>query len=137
MSRPRRIGILTGGGDVPGLNPVIKSVVYKSTEIGFEVFGFRRGWQGLTHMRPGPELDSENVRQLNRDNTRGIDRTGGTMLHTSRVNPRKMKKSQLPPHFPQDELKKFQSGESAWDLTPVVLKNFGILGHRRINRHRR
>ncbi len=128
MSRPRRIGILTGGGDVPGLNPVIKSVVYKSTEIGFEVFGFRRGWQGLTHMRPGSELDSENVRQLNRDNTRGIDRTGGTMLHTSRVNPRKMKKSQLPPHFPQDELKKFQSGESAWDLTPVVLKNLESLG---------
>jgi ATP-dependent phosphofructokinase / diphosphate-dependent phosphofructokinase len=128
MNRPRRIGVLTGGGDVPGLNPVIKSVVYKSTELGFEVLGIRRGWQGLTHMRPGHELDSENVRRLDRQNTRGIDRTGGTMLHTSRVNPRKMKKSHLPPHHAEHDLKKFQTGEATWDLTPIVLENLQHLG---------
>jgi 6-phosphofructokinase 1 len=128
MSRARRIGILTGGGDVPGLNPVIKSVVYKATETGFEVLGIRRGWQGLTHMRTGSELDSENVRRLDRINTRGIDRTGGTMLHTSRVNPRKMKKNQLPPHHSPDDLKKYQTSESSWDFTPVVLKNLESLG---------
>src|SRR5438067_13519947 len=88
MASSRRIGILTGGGDVPGLNPVIKSVVYRSTELGYEVLGIRRGWQGFTHMRPGREPDPEYVRPLDRDNTRAIDRTGGTILHTSRTNPR-------------------------------------------------
>ena len=61
MARIRRIGILTGGGDVPGLNSVIKSVVYRSTELGFEVLGIRRGWEGLTHQRPGAELDPDYV----------------------------------------------------------------------------
>src|ERR1700686_3216449 len=87
MSTKRQIGILTGGGDVPGLNAVIKSVVYQSTGMGYEVLGIRRGWEGLTHMRPGPELDPSYFRKLDRANTRGIDRTGGTMLHTSRTNP--------------------------------------------------
>ena len=88
----RRIGILTGGGDVPGLNSVIKSVVYNATEIGCEVIGIRRGWEGLTHMKradtlsPTGRLDTEYVRPLDRTNTRTIDRTGGTMLHTSRTN---------------------------------------------------
>ncbi len=54
MARTRRIGILTGGGDVPGLNSVIKGVVYRSTELGYDVLGIRRGWEGLTHMQPGP-----------------------------------------------------------------------------------
>lgn len=128
MSRARRIGILTGGGDVPGLNPVIKSVVYEASEMGCEVLGVRRGWQGLTHMRRGPEIDSENVRRLDRINTHGIDRTGGTMLHTSRVNPRKMAKAYLPPHIPEEELRKYQSSESSWDFTPVVLQNLDSLG---------
>ena len=61
MASPRRIGILTGGGDVPGLNAVIKSVVYRATELGYEVVGIRRGWEGLTHQRRGPELDPEYV----------------------------------------------------------------------------
>ena len=82
MASTRRIGILTGGGDVPGLNSVIKSVVYRSTALGYEVLGIRRGWEGLTHLRPGSELDSEYVRPLDRVNTRTIDRTGGTWLHT-------------------------------------------------------
>ena len=82
MAAPRRIGILTGGGDVPGLNSVIKSVVYRATELGYEVIGIRRGWEGLTHQRRGTELDPEYVRVLDRINTRTIDRTGGTVLHT-------------------------------------------------------
>jgi len=82
----KRIGILTGGGDVPGLNSVIKSVVYRATEMGDEVYGIRRGWEGLTHVRVGRELDREYIRPLDRANTRTIDRTGGTVLHTSRTN---------------------------------------------------
>src|SRR3954467_12225647 len=93
----RRIGILTGGGDVPGLNSVIKSVVYRATELGYEAIGIRRGWEGLTHMRRGQQLDPEYLRPLDRVNTRTIDRTGGTILHTSRTNPRKLKRASLPP----------------------------------------
>src|SRR3982751_1819411 len=77
MNGTRRIGILTGGGDVPGLNSVIKSVVYRATEIGDEVVGIRRGWEGLTHVRIGAELDRNYIRPLDRQNTRTIDRTGG------------------------------------------------------------
>ena len=90
MPGTRRIGILTGGGDVPGLNSVIKSVVYRSTELGYAVLGIRRGWLGLTHLAPGSDLDREHVLPLDRANTRTIDRTGGTMLHTSRTNPARL-----------------------------------------------
>ena len=89
----KRIGILTGGGDVPGLNSVIKSVVYRAAELGCEVVGIRRGWEGLTHV----DLDDAASKArytlpLTRENTRTIDRTGGTFLHSSRTNPAKMKK---------------------------------------------
>jgi ATP-dependent phosphofructokinase / diphosphate-dependent phosphofructokinase len=124
----RRIGILTGGGDVPGLNSVIKSVTYRSTELGYEVLGIRRGWQGLTHMRPGPEPDPEYVRPLDRANTRAIDRTGGTMLHTSRTNPRKMSERRLPPFLEQAERARLASGDGVYDLTPLVLRNISALG---------
>src|SRR4026208_1174826 len=103
----KRIGILTGGGDVPGLNSVIKTVVYRSSEIGCEVIGLRRGWEALTHVNlEGETSRARYVQPLNRDNTRTIDRTGGTYLHSSRTNPSKMKK--LPPHlegkaFPKTE----------------------------------
>ena len=90
---PRRIAILTGGGDVPGLNSVIKSVVYRGAENGIEVTGIRRGWEGLTHVNLNdPESRNRYILPLDRDNTRTIDRDGGTMLHTSRTNPSKMKK---------------------------------------------
>ncbi len=59
MTEPRRIAILTGGGDVPGLNAVIKSVVYRATEAGYSALGIRRGWEGLTHIRPGSEPDPD------------------------------------------------------------------------------
>src|ERR1700732_4724271 len=88
----RRIGILTGGGDVPGLNSVIKSVVYRGTENDCEVTGIRRGWEGLTHLNfDDPTSVSRYIIPLNRDNTRNIDRTGGTWLHSSRTNPLKLK----------------------------------------------
>src|SRR2546421_12033894 len=102
MIRPRRVGILTGGGDVPGLNAVIKSVVYRSADLGYEVIGLRRGWRGLTHVRPRPELDGANAVRLDRANTRAIDRTGGTILHTSRTNPKPKRAAGLPPDPPTD-----------------------------------
>ena len=87
----KRIGILTGGGDVPGLNSVIKSVVYQGAESGCEVVGIRRGWEGLTHVDlDDPTSRSRYILPLNRENTRTIDRTGGTYLHSSRTNPTKM-----------------------------------------------
>lgn len=128
MRQVKRIGILTGGGDVPGLNPVIKSVVYNATERDIQVLGIRRGWEGLTHMRPGAEIDAEYIRPLDRINTRGIDRTGGTVLHTSRTNPRKMKKARLPAHLTAERLRTLQTGEDVYDLTPVVLENIATLG---------
>jgi 6-phosphofructokinase 1 len=128
MSPARRIGILTGGGDVPGLNPVIKSVVYKSTEIGYDVLGLRRGWEGLTHLRPGDGVDSEYVRRLDRQATRAIDRTGGTILHTSRTNPRRMRRDSLPDWLPLDRIDSYAAEGDRYDLTPIVLENIERLG---------
>jgi ATP-dependent phosphofructokinase / diphosphate-dependent phosphofructokinase len=128
MARVQRIGILTGGGDVPGLNPVIKSVVYKATEMNADVIGIRRGWEGLSHMRPGVMPDEEYIRPLDRFNTRGIDRTGGTVLHTSRTNPKKVRKTKLPAHLTPERLKPLACGEGVYDLTPIVLENIASLG---------
>ena len=94
----KRIGILTGGGDVPGLNSVIKSVIYRGSENDIEVIGIRRGWEALTHVNlDDPASRTRYVIPLNRENTRTIDRRGGTFLHSSRTNPSKMKK--LPDHL--------------------------------------
>ncbi len=128
MARIRRIGVLTGGGDVPGLNSVIKSVVYRSTELGYEVLGIRRGWEGLTHQRPGAELDPAYVMPLDRINTRTIDRTGGTVLHTSRTNPRRMRADRLPPHLSPARAATMTADGTTYDLTPVVLENIERLG---------
>ena len=128
MTRPNRIGILTGGGDVPGLNAVIKSVVYRAGEMGTEVVGIRRGWEGLTHLKPGAQLDGDYVRPLDRVNTRTIDRTGGTTLHTSRTNPKKMRGKGLPPFLTGEQRERFQTGEDTYDLTPIVLDNIERLG---------
>ncbi len=124
----RRIGVLTGGGDVPGLNSVIKSLVYRATELGYEVVGIRRGWEGLTHQLPGAEPDPRYVLPLDRANTRAIDRTGGTMLHTSRTNPRKVAARRLPPHLAADRAASLTSDAATYDLTPVVLENIERLG---------
>ena len=124
----RRIGILTGGGDVPGLNAVIKSVVYQTTDMDLEVIGIRRGWEGLTHLQTGAQFDPEYVRPLDRNNTRGIDRTGGTMLHTSRTNPAKMRRAALPAHLSKEKAETLRVKEDIYDLTPVVLDNISYLG---------
>ena len=127
----KHIGILTGGGDVPGLNSVIKSVVYRGAELGYEVTGIRRGWEGLTHLDLNdPASKAHYILPLNRQNTRTIDRTGGTFLHSSRTNPAKMKK--LPPAL---ESQKFEAKESTkkpassgiFEVTPAVLKNIETL----------
>ncbi len=123
-----RIGILTGGGDVPGLNSIIKSVVYRSWEIGWETLGIRRGWMGMTHLGPAGAGDTEFVLPLNRDNTRRIDRTGGTMLHTSRTNPARMKRESLPEGLDAAKLTAMQTEDDRYDLTPIVLDNIERLG---------
>jgi 6-phosphofructokinase len=128
MTTPRRIGVLTGGGDVPGLNSVIKSVTYRATELGVEVIGIRRGWEGLTHIKPGGELDPDYVRPLDRRNTRTIDRTGGTMLHTSRTNPARMKPGTLPAWLSEAEAERYRTEDGRFDLTPVVLDHLDALG---------
>jgi ATP-dependent phosphofructokinase / diphosphate-dependent phosphofructokinase len=86
-----RIGILTGGGDVPGLNACIRSVVLSADDLGWEVIGFRRGWEGVMGIAPGDAASvATHSLPLTREAVRGIDRSGGTMLHTSRRDPRTM-----------------------------------------------
>src|SRR5947208_6794137 len=123
----KKIGILTGGGDVPGLNAVIKNVVYRSTSDGHEVTGIRLGWKGLTHLNCH---DSESVKRytlpLTRENTRTVDRTGGTFLHTSRTNPSKMK--EVPDFlrkedFPSTVTTKDATKVTSYYLTKQVLAN--------------
>ena len=121
----KRIGILTGGGDVPGLNSVIKSVVYRSDEVGWEAIGIRRGWQGLTHVDVNRADGGGFLRPLDRVSTRAIDRTGGTVLHTSRTNPSSMKQNALPDDL---DRQRFEVGEGQYDLTPLVLENLQKLG---------
>jgi ATP-dependent phosphofructokinase / diphosphate-dependent phosphofructokinase len=123
----KKIGILTGGGDVPGLNAVIKSVVYRATDDGHQVTGIRRGWEGLTHLNfENPASVSRYVLPLSRENTRAIDRTGGTFLHTSRTNPSKMKK--VPEFlkasdFPSAQTTKKGETSTTYDMSKWVLAN--------------
>ncbi len=126
-----RIGMLTGGGDVPGLNSVIKSVVYRARENDCEVVGIRRGWEGLTHLNlDDPASESRYIQPLTRQNTRTIDRTGGTFLHSSRTNPSKMKS--LPAHlraedFPASQTTKGGVTSTTYDLSKQVLRNLESL----------
>jgi 6-phosphofructokinase len=124
----KRIGILTGGGDVPGLNSVIKSVVYRSSEVGWETLGIRRGWKGLTHVDPTREDGGGYVRRLDRVSTRAIDRTGGTTLHTSRTNPSSMSRSALPEGLDEARVASMATDDERYDLTPLVLDNLDKLG---------
>ena len=123
-----RIGILTGGGDVPGLNPCIKALVYGAEERDWEVVGIRRGWAGLLHYNPETEKEtaSEWVEILNRNTVRTIDRYGGTHLHTSRTNPQKVRPKDLPA-FLVDRYP-FAEGQSYADCTPHVLEVIEHLG---------
>jgi 6-phosphofructokinase 1 len=86
-----RIGLLTGGGDVPGLNPCIRSITLSADALGWEVTGFRRGWEGVLAVDPAdPATVTANTVALTREGVRGIDRMGGTILHTSRTDPRSL-----------------------------------------------
>jgi len=127
----RRIGILTGGGDVPGLNSVIKTVTYRSSENDIEVVGLRRGWEALTHLNSeDPDSRRRYLMPLDRENTRIIDRRGGTVLHSSRTNPAKMTK--LPDHLAGKDFPLSVSSKgvatNTWDVSKQVLANLSALG---------
>jgi 6-phosphofructokinase 1 len=122
-----RVGVLTGGGDVPGLNPCIKAIVNHAEDIGWEIVGFRRGWAGPLNVDPDDDsaLD-EWLQPLSRQSVRTIDRSGGTVLHTSRTNPRKVRPENLP-HF-MTERRGSAEGRDTIDCTDHVLKVMEHLG---------
>lgn len=138
LSPIRRLGVLTGGGDVPGLNAAIKALVYRADEMGLSVLGLRGGWEGITYLDrsrgrdallfrfDAPETWQQGyIMPLTRLNTRGIDRQGGTILQSTRTNPANVKVADLPPclasygegHAPGDRV----------DLTGEVLENVRFL----------
>ena len=118
-----RIGILTGGGDVPGLNPCIKAVVNRANAEGQEVVGIRRGWWGLLHMNPDdPETLGKCTIKLDNNVVRTIDRSGGTFLHTSRTNPGKVKAADVPDFLREPDWDP-ENDKQIRDFTPHVLKN--------------
>jgi ATP-dependent phosphofructokinase / diphosphate-dependent phosphofructokinase len=117
------IAILTGGGDVPGLNPAIRAVTIRANREGFKVIGLRRGWAGITELIRDNKADNSNCYQiLTDDEVNRAGRTGGTFLHTSRTRPSHMAKNNVPEHL--------QSTYNAEmnDLTPEVIKNLEWLG---------
>ena len=117
-----RIGILTGGGDVPGLNPAIRAVTIRALREGYEVVGLRRGWAGIVDVVRDKKADnSNNVMKLTEEVVNKAGRTGGTFLHTSRARPSHMKLTQVPDHL------KDTYNQEMNDLTPEVLKNLEFL----------
>ncbi|NKQ35365.1 MAG: ATP-dependent 6-phosphofructokinase [Chloroflexi bacterium] len=125
-----KIGILTGGGDVPGLNPGIKAVVNRAIDEGHEVIGIRRGWAGLLYLNPDdPASVREWTMPLDKNKVRTIDRTGGTMLHTSRTHPGKVPYKSVPDFLRDPEhLEAEEEDKSLRDFTPHVLRNLEYLG---------
>ena len=117
------IGILTGGGDVPGLNPAIRAITIRARREGYKVIGLRRGWAGVTEIVRNKTADnSNNYLELTEEIVNRAGRTGGTFLHSSRTHPGHVPKANVPKHFTskyKDELN---------DLTPEVLKNLEWLG---------
>ena len=119
------LGILTGGGDVPGLNPAIKTVVNAAAKRGWTVTGFRRGWAGPLNYNPGdPEGSERFIMPLTPENVYSIDRTGGTVLHTSRTQPSKVREKDLPDHLA--DAYSFDSNETV-DCTSYILSVFEAL----------
>jgi len=117
------IGILTGGGDVPGLNPAIRGVTLRAFHEGYKVIGIRHGWAGLVETQREKDYDnSDNFQILTEEVVDRAGRTGGTFLHSSRTNPSRVSKSSVPAHL-QD---KYSAEKN--DLTPEVLKNLAWLG---------
>jgi 6-phosphofructokinase len=124
MTRSKKLGILTGGGDVPGLNVAMKAVVERAIDEGWDVIGIRRGWAGLLECN----LDSPHAQKglfmpLTRAAVRTIDRTGGTFLHTSRTNPQRVKATDIPDFLEGTAESIEGEGEQAiYDFTPHVLE---------------
>ncbi len=119
-----RIGILTGGGDVPGLNPCIKAVVNRVVHEGHEVIGLRRGWAALLeHDLDDPGSRDELFLDLDANVVRTIDRTGGTFLHTSRTNPSRVRPKDVPPHLAHRA-----EGEGPFDFTDYALRVVEAMG---------
>jgi 6-phosphofructokinase 1 len=117
------IGILTGGGDVPGLNPAIRAVTVRALREGYRVLGIRRGWAGLVDLIPAPDADNgEHVLELTEDAVNRAGRTGGTFLHTSRTRPSRLPKALVPDHL------RDSYADEVNDLTPTVLQNLEFLG---------
>ena len=117
------IGILTGGGDVPGLNPAIRAITIRALREGYRVLGIRRGWAGLVDLVPDAQADnSSNVLELTKDIVNRAGRTGGTFLHTSRTRPSHLPKANLPKHLSDKYTNEIN------DVTPEVLKNVDFLG---------
>jgi ATP-dependent phosphofructokinase / diphosphate-dependent phosphofructokinase len=117
------IGILTGGGDVPGLNPAIRGVTFRALREGFQVIGLRRGWAGAIDIIREKDADnSENYQILTEEIVNRAARTGGTFLHTSRTRPSHVRKDDVPAHL------KDKYNNDMNDLTPEVIKNLDFLG---------
>lgn len=121
----RRIGLLTGGGDVPGLNACIKAITLRATQSGWDVLGFRRGFAGPLNYDPDEaESGHSHLIHLDPENVRTIDRTGGTILHTSRTSPDRMRLNELPV-FLRSRLTAGPDGY--FDCTPHLLRVFDSL----------
>ncbi len=120
-----RIAVLTGGGDVPGLNPAIKAIVYRAIDNGYEVFGVLRGWAGLLdYDLDDPSKNDQCIVKLEKKDVRRIDRTGGTFLHTSRTNPAKVKTDRVPAFLREEGMAK----DAIKDCTSHVLQVIAKLG---------
>jgi len=127
MTAKRRVGILTGGGDVPGLNVAIKAVVSRAEDGDIEVVGLRRGWLSVVEINPDdPETREEWTMPLTPDSVRTIDRTGGTILHTSRINPAKVKPDEVPTCVRAED--RVATPDGAVDCTRHVLRVLDFLG---------
>jgi 6-phosphofructokinase 1 len=122
--KKRTIAILTGGGDVPGLNACIKTLVYRGTGEGLRVLGLRRGWAGiLNYNHDNPKASGDSFQELRPPEVRTIDRSGGTYLHTSRTNPSAARRKDVPGFLK----KAFNKKEKVKDFTDHVLKNLEYL----------
>jgi 6-phosphofructokinase 1 len=117
------IAILTGGGDVPGLNPAIRAITIRALREGYEVIGIKRGWAGMIEVIRDKKVDNSNCFEvLTEERVNKAFRTGGTFLHTSRTNPSKVLKASVPDHLQEHYTKELN------DLTPDVLKNLHFMG---------
>ena len=119
----RSIAILTGGGDVPGLNPAIRAITIRALREGYKVFGIRRGWAGLVDLIPDHDADnSANLQLLTEDLVNRAGRTGGTFLHTSRTRPSHLPRGLVPSHLSD------RYDADVNDVTEAILKNLEFLG---------